>query len=154
MRLFRFHRLEGCFDGLSILLLLVITMGNIAGKISHQNPIFLRQYVTVVPPISLGQVLGGHLRTPLATSNGLFILLQGALGVDQVGKLDTITLRDLYVLLVKQLIASSPDLLRVFLFYNQVLLNFALSASIVACCFAVVLRQESYLMILKKPTHL
>ena len=112
--------------------------------------------MTVVPPISLRQILGGHLilRTTRATSNGLFILLQGALGVDQVGKLDTITLRDLYVLLVKQLIASSPDLLGILLFNNQLLLNFAFSASIVACCFAVVLRQESYLMILKKPTHL
>ena len=112
--------------------------------------------MTVVPPISLRQILGGHLilRTTRATSNGLFILLQGALGVDQVGKLDTITLRDLYVLLVKQLIASSPDLLRVLLLYNQVLLNFAFSASIVACRFAVVLRQESNLMILKKSTHL
>ena len=55
---------------------------------------------------------------------------------------------------MEQLIASSPDLLRVLLFYNQLLFNFAFSASIVACCFAVVLRQESYLMILKKPTHL
>ena len=105
--------------------------------------------MTVVPPISLAQVLGGHLRTTHATSNGLLILLQGALGVDQVGKLDTITLRDLYVLLVKQLIASSPDLLGVLLFNNQLLFNFAFSASIVACCFAVVLKQESHLMILK-----
>ena len=113
--------------------------------------------MTVVPPVRLGQVLGGHLilRTTLATSNGLFILLQGALSVDQVGKQDAKKLRDLYVLLVKQLVASSPDLLRVLLFYNQLLFNFAFSASIVACCFAVVLRQkESFLMILKKTTHL
>ena len=110
----------------------------------------------IVPPVRLGQVLGGHLilRATRATSNGLFILLQGALGVNQVGKQDAKKISDLYVLLVKQLIASSPDLLRVLLFYNQLLLNFAFSASIVACCFAVVLRQESNLMILKKPTHL
>ena len=112
--------------------------------------------MTVVPPVSLGQVLGGHLilRTTRATSNGLFILLQGALGVNQVGKQDAKKISDLYVLLVKQLIASSPDLLRVLLFNNQLLFNFAFSASIVACCFAVVLRQESNLMILKKSTHL
>ena len=112
--------------------------------------------MAVVPPVRLGQVLGGHLilRATRATSNGLFILLQGALSVDQVGKQDAKKLRDLYVLLVKQLIASSPDLLRVLPFNNQLLFNFAFSASIVACCFAVVLRQESYLMILKKPTHL